>query len=327
MTEYTTTYVWPWHPEWCARVEAVDVRRGRASALARLARSSRPAILHGASGFRRGYVDLLGAATLARRGFPVLIPEATWQPGSRVLDRMVGSTAPTGVDAAPRHGRRLGVRAIRMLDGANVHYGVLSRRELKTFPRVWGVDPSRVHFTPFCATDRMLAPEPSGTGVLAAGNSLRDYRALIKASERIDARLTLATSLPLPSIAAGNVEARFLPPSEYAARERSAATVVVPLLDGTERSAGQQTYLNAMGRGKPVVVTDAPGVHDYITHEETGLIVPNEPEALADAVNRVLADRRLARRLGDAARADVESRFSLAAYVTRLLDLADRILY
>jgi glycosyltransferase involved in cell wall biosynthesis len=162
--------------------------------------------------------------------------------------------------------------------------------------------------------------------VLAGGNSLRDYRALIRAAEKIDAPLMVATGLRLPVIAAGNVEARFLPAQEYNARERSAAVVVVPLLAGTERSAGQQTYLNAMGRGKPVVVTDAPGVRDYITDEETGLIVPNEPDALADAVNRLLSDRGLARRLGDAARADVQSRFSLGAYVTRLLELADQVL-
>ncbi|HWD75963.1 MAG TPA: glycosyltransferase family 4 protein [Solirubrobacteraceae bacterium] len=327
MAQYTTTYVYPWHAEWCARAESIDVRQGRAWALARLACSARPAILHGASGFSRGYVDLLGAATLGRRGFPVLIPDATWQPGSRALDRLLGARAPVGVDAAPRYGRRLGLGAIRMLDSANVHYAVLSRHELDTFPRVWGVDPSRVHFTPFCATDRTLAREPSGTGVLACGNSLRDYRALIEAAEKIDAPLTLATRLRLPSIAAGNVEARFLPASEYNARERSAAVVVVPLLAGTERSAGQQTYLNAMGRGKPVVVTDAPGVRDYITDEETGLIVPNEPQALAEAVNRLLTDRGLARRLGDAARADVQSRFLLGDYVTRLLELADQVLH
>ena len=326
MTQYTSTYVYRWHPEWCARAESIDVRQGRVSALARLAGSGRPAIIQGASGFSRGYVDLLGAAMLARRGFPVLIAEATWQPGSRALDRLLGAPAPIGFDGAPRYGRRLGRGAIRMIDGANVHYAVLSRHELDTFPRVWGVDPSRVHFTPFCATDRTLAHEPSGTGVLACGNSLRDYRAIIEAAEKIHAPLTLATSLRLPSIPAGNVEARFLPFSEYNARERSAAVVVVPLLAGTERSAGQQTYLNAMGRGKPVVVTDAPGVRDYITHEETGLIVPNEPQALADAVNRLLADRGLAQRLGDAARADVQSRFVIGAYVTRLLDLAHQVL-
>jgi glycosyltransferase involved in cell wall biosynthesis len=184
-----------------------------------------------------------------------------------------------------------------------------------------------VHYTPFCATAESLEHEPTGEGVLASGNSLRDYRALIEAAPAIDAEVTLATSLQLPEIPADNVEARFMPADEHDARERAAAVVVVPLLADTERSAGQQTYLNAMARGKPVVVTDAPGVRDYITHDETGLIVPNDPAALRDAVNMVLADRPLARRLGDAARADVRSRFGIEAYVERLLELADRVLH
>ena len=326
MSLYTSTYVYPWHREWSARATSIDVRRGRAAALARLARARRPGIVLGASGFDRGYVDLLGAAMLARRGYPVLLADATWQPGSRALDRLLGAPTPVGADKAPRHGRQLGRRAIRLLDRGNVHYGVLSRHELSSFPRVWDVDPRRVHYTPFCATAETLEHEPGGEGVLASGNSLRDYRALIEAAPAIDADVTLATSLELPEIPADNVDARFLPADEHDARERSAAVVVVPLLPDTERSAGQQTYLNAMARGKPVVVTDAPGVRDYITHEETGLIVPNDPAALRDAVNRVLSDRPLARRLGDAARADVRSRFGIEAYVERLLELADRVL-
>jgi glycosyltransferase involved in cell wall biosynthesis len=327
MTQYTTTYVFPWHAQWCARAESFDVRKGRAAALARLTHSGRPAILHGASGVRRGYVDLLAAAALARRGRPVLLAEATWERGSRALDRLLKVPPPIGADEAPRHGRWLGAGAIRAIDSANVHYGVLSRHELDTFPRVWGVDPSRVHFTPFCATAMDLPEQPTGDGVIASGNSLRDYRALVEAAPQIDAKLTLATRLPLPPSNAGNIEARFMPPEEHEARVLASAVVVVPLLGGTERSAGQQTYLNAMGLGKPVVVTDAPGVRDYVTDGATGLVVPNEPRALAEAINRLLTDHELARRLGAAARADVQARFELGAYVDRLLELADRILH
>jgi glycosyltransferase involved in cell wall biosynthesis len=326
VTDYTTTYVFPWHTQFCARAESFDVRRGRAAALARLTRSQRPAILHGASGLQRGYVDLLAAAVLARRRRPVLLAEATWELGSRALDRLLRVPPPIGVDAAPRHGRWVGLGAVRMIDGPNVHYAVLSRHELETFPRVWGVDPGRVHFTPFCATARELPELPSGEGVLASGNSLRDYRALVKAAPQIEARLTLATRLRLPETGAGNIEHRFMSPKEHEARVRGSAVVVVPLLAGTDRSAGQQTYLNAMGLGKPVVVTDAPGVRDYVTDGETGLVVPNEPRALADAVNRLLTDRSLAQRLGAAARADVLARFDLGTYVDGLLELADRIL-
>jgi glycosyltransferase involved in cell wall biosynthesis len=326
VTDYTTTYVFPWHAQFSARAESFDVRRGRAAALARLSRSQRPAILHGASGVQRGYVDLLAAAALARRRRPVLLAEATWQLGSRALDRLLRVPPPIGVDEAPRHGRWLGLRAVRMIDGPNVHYAVLSRHELDSFPRVWGVERARVHFTPFCATARELPDLPSGEGVIASGNSLRDYRALVQAAPHIDATLTLATRLPLPATGAQNIEHRFMSPQEHETRVRGSAVVVVALLAGTDRSAGQQTYLNAMGLGKPVVVTDAPGVRDYVTDGETGLVVPNEPRALAEAVNRLIIDRALARRLGAAARADVLARFDLRSYVDGLLELADRIL-
>lgn len=226
----------------------VDVREGRLAGLAALVRSRRPAILHGATGFKGGYVDLIAAGVLVRRGYPVLVAEATWELGSRALDldRLARIPAPIGYDGAPQRGRALSLDAVRRFDTACVHYAVLSQDELKTFPSVWKVDPARVHFTPFCATAASLEYELAGEGVLATGNSLRDYRALIQAAPNIPARLTLATSLPLPGINAGNVTVDFMTPAQHEARAREAAVVVVPLLTGTSRSAGQQTYLNAM---------------------------------------------------------------------------------
>jgi hypothetical protein len=322
MTSYTTTYVHPWHAEWCQRTIQVDVRDGRAAALRHLVQPPRPAILHGAAGFRSGYVDLVAAGVLARRGYPVLVADATWEPGSRALDRVAGSSRPYGYDAAPRSGRGLSKRVIGMLDHPKVHYGVLSRGELDTFPRLWGIDASRVHFTPFCATSD-LEYEPGGHGVLASGNSLRDYRALVAAAGAIDVPVTIATSLPLPASPSSNLTTGFLAPEAHESLARRSAVVVVPLLADTDRSAGQQTYLNAMGRGKPVVVTDAPGVRDYIRDGETGLVVPNEAEALSDAVNGLLSDPERAERIGRAARAEVQERFTLHAYVDRLLRVAD----
>lgn len=64
------------------------------------------------------------------------------------------------------------------------------------------------------------------------------------------------------------------------------------------RSAGQASYLNAIALGKPVVVTDAPGVRDYVDHRRTGLIVPpGDPIALREAVNWTLAPETLAEAL------------------------------
>lgn len=71
--------------------------------------------------------------------------------------------------------------------------------------------------------------------------------------------------------------------------------------------------LEAAGMGRPVVSTRAGGVPEAVIHEQTGLLTDDEPAALADAILRLLADRDLAERLGAAARAHVESSFSMAA--------------
>ena len=60
--------------------------------------------------------------------------------------------------------------------------------------------------------------------------------------------------------------------------------------------------LEAMACGRPVVAFDVGGVRQWLDHERTGLIVPRgDTRALADALERLLADDALADRLGAAA--------------------------
>lgn len=61
--------------------------------------------------------------------------------------------------------------------------------------------------------------------------------------------------------------------------------------------------IEGMSLGKPAVVTAVGGIPDLVSDGETGLVVPpNEPQAFANALLRVIRHRELARRLGDAAR-------------------------
>jgi glycosyltransferase involved in cell wall biosynthesis len=319
---YVTTYSVPRLERWSASTRLVRPRDGRLRALAVIARHDGPAILHGASGARAGYVDVLGAAAIARRGHRVLVAETTWQPGSRTLERWVGRSRPeTGVDGEPRLGRGLTRAVVRAMDHPNIHYAVLSRDEQRTLPATWGIDRSRVHFVAFCTTlKREPPPSPREPSVFSGGNSLRDYRALAAARDRLEWPLTIATTLYGADARAGIGP---LAPDAYAASAARSAIAVVALQRDTVRSAGQQTYLNAMLLGQAVVVTEAPGVRDYIDDGRTGLVVANEPDALADAINRLIADPARRETLGRAARAEVLERFRLPDYYGRLLDLAD----
>ena len=58
--------------------------------------------------------------------------------------------------------------------------------------------------------------------------------------------------------------------------------------------------LEAMALGKPVVATRAGGPLEIVVEGETGFLVPpSSPEALADAISRLLADPDACRRLGE----------------------------
>ena len=71
--------------------------------------------------------------------------------------------------------------------------------------------------------------------------------------------------------------------------------------------------LQAMSAGVPVVASSVGGIIDVIQNEVQGLLVePDNPTALAAALQRLLADPELRNRLGTAGRVRVEARFSIS---------------
>ena len=58
--------------------------------------------------------------------------------------------------------------------------------------------------------------------------------------------------------------------------------------------------LEGMLAAKPVIVpNDGGGATEFIEHEQDGLIVNPEPRAIADALDRLHADRARAHRMGE----------------------------
>jgi glycosyltransferase involved in cell wall biosynthesis len=89
-----------------------------------------------------------------------------------------------------------------------------------------------------------------------------------------------------------------------------------------DRDGLPTSVLEAMALGLPVVTTSLNGLGEAVVHEQTGLIVPGrDPEALADALERLLAEPELGAALADAARRNVEERFSLDRSVRVLRSL------
>jgi glycosyltransferase involved in cell wall biosynthesis len=88
---------------------------------------------------------------------------------------------------------------------------------------------------------------------------------------------------------------------------------------------GPISILEAMAAGLPVVASDVGGVRELVADGATGLLVPaGDPDALAAALQRLLADPALRRRLGAAGRERVAERFTLSALRTAHLELYAR---
>ena len=82
--------------------------------------------------------------------------------------------------------------------------------------------------------------------------------------------------------------------------------------------------LEALASGTPLVATDVRGLRELVTDGENALLVPEEPEALAAALRRVLDDGELAARLSEAGRR-VEGAGSDEALVAGFLAVYERL--
>jgi len=93
------------------------------------------------------------------------------------------------------------------------------------------------------------------------------------------------------------------------------------------RSEGlPNVVLEAMSRGVPVVATSVGGLPEVIENGESGFLAPSgDVEALAAKVLRLLEDPLARRHLGQRARREMTSRFSLPARIEALHALYDRL--
>jgi glycosyltransferase involved in cell wall biosynthesis len=100
--------------------------------------------------------------------------------------------------------------------------------------------------------------------------------------------------------------------SDPRAAFQAADVVVLP-----SRSEGFGRVLVEAGcLAKPVVASRVGGIPEIVADGETGLLVPpGDPPALAEALNRLLADPTLRAKLGAAARARALERFGAARHV------------
>lgn len=72
-----------------------------------------------------------------------------------------------------------------------------------------------------------------------------------------------------------------------------------------------KVLLEAAACGRPIVATDLPGCREVVRQSENGLLVPQkDPAALADAIDYLLKNPEVRRRMGAAGRAIAENEFT-----------------
>jgi glycosyltransferase involved in cell wall biosynthesis len=115
----------------------------------------------------------------------------------------------------------------------------------------------------------------------------------------------------------------FVPHEELERLYERAAVVACP----SHREGFGVVCAEAMAHGRPVVASAVGGLRDLVVDGETGLLVPpGDVHALRVALERLLADADLRRRMGEAARERIRARFSWAAVTKATLALYERTL-
>jgi glycogen(starch) synthase len=109
----------------------------------------------------------------------------------------------------------------------------------------------------------------------------------------------------------------FVPHAEVERLLAHAAVVVLP----SHREGLPMVLLEAMAHGRAVVATPVGGIPSLVEGGVTGLLVPpGDADSLRDAIERLLADPDLRRRLGEAARARVSELCSWERVTEATLD-------
>lgn len=161
-----------------------------------------------------------------------------------------------------------------------------------------------------------LSDVPDLALVICAARSKRPMRALEKQAAKLGVADRVVWKVSLPR-------------EEMAGWMQHAALTVAPLIEcsrNVEQGCCPLKVLESMAAGTPVVASDLPAVRELISGGEHGVLVrPDRPAELARGIRALLDDPALAARLGAAARARAQERFTWDASNRALAALYARL--
>ena len=79
--------------------------------------------------------------------------------------------------------------------------------------------------------------------------------------------------------------------------------------------------IESMAYGKPVIGTNIGGTPEQIIHNHSGILIPpNDPEAMAEAILKLLDDSALRKEIGENAKHRFNHSFSFEEYYEKLMN-------
>ena len=109
-------------------------------------------------------------------------------------------------------------------------------------------------------------------------------------------------------------------PQQAADRMAQCAIYVLPSVD----EPFPMSVLEALSLGKPVVITESCGLADAVRDAEAGIVIGEEEQDLADAIDLLVNDHELRRRMGSNASALALRSFSMTSVAERLQEVYAR---
>jgi glycosyltransferase involved in cell wall biosynthesis len=210
-------------------------------------------------------------------------------------------------------------------------FTVFSTLERNLYTERFGIPPERIDLALWGANAPIEAPGPrivSERYVVALGGEARDY-ALFAEAARLTPNVTFVAITRPASLTGIDIPENLrhyvnLPWKDAWSLVFHADVAVVPLRDDLAPN-GMVTFVGGMHLSKAQIVTKSQGLSDYAIDGETAIIVPpGNAAAMKAALDRVLADEALARRIGDRARAFAAAHCSEASTIAYFIDYLDR---